>query len=1655
MTTRNGTLLWLIALLSAAWLAACDDDVRSSTTTDVMPEISERLCGDTECGETEVCCNFECVALEANADHCGACGNTCGASESCTDGVCACGVDVCGESALCCDAGGTPMCTRPEVDENNCGACGYACSDGERCSSGLCLCESALGEQGQCQDGEACCSSSGCVDFRTDPLNCGGCGLACGAGELCADGVCACGDTTGAAGATACGDGSSCCGTTPSCVAADDPLCVCGDTSCLAGQGCCDDVCISIATSRENCGACGVTCADGETCKGGTCVCENGLADCDGDAANGCETELASDTDHCGACAASCTAGDVCDGFGNCALNCEVGLTSCGGDCINLQTDHDHCGACGLACASGEVCAGGTCAASCQAGLSLCGEDCINLATHRNHCGFCGHQCASGEVCTQGFCALSCQNGTTDCGGGCVDTDSDRFHCGGCGITCGDGEVCNAGRCSVSCSRAQANCGGQCVTLASDERHCGACDSACAIGEECRSGSCERICAGGLTLCTNECVDLAVDQDHCGACGRACGAGEVCLAGRCSVECAPGLTRCAGICVDTQADRANCGGCGDVCGPGFTCSAGGCVRNCAATETDCNGCVNTETSPLHCGACDAACGPGEACSAGSCDCASGRADCNTDALDGCEINTDANAFHCGACDNACHPTEICTGGACTCNGSLADCNVDPVDGCETNTDSSILHCGACGQACALNEACSGGACVCAAGYADCNSDPADGCETDLWSDSTSCGTCGQACQAGEVCRAGGCVDRLVSTLSVGGTHSCLINSTTGDAECWGDNGEGQLGDGTLTPALDPVPVFGPVRATAVAVNHGESHSCAIDAVGAVICWGKASQGQLGNRAACGDGICFFEERIEGICNADCGQVPTATEEISNVPVRVSNLKGRAIQLALGANHTCALMESKTVMCWGFNNYGQLGTAAQTKFSVPPTEVSGLADVVQISAGRDHTCALTGDGSVVCFGRNDQGQIGTGKPSPWESPTAHKVEASVVAAGGNHTCFIGKSGDVFCFGNNRSGQLGHDQGDVYDPLAAIPLSLPNAVQVVTGEEHTCILSSRGEAWCVGLNTEGQCGLPASQRVLIPHRLDGIRVQELSAGVNTTCYRQFDDRVACVGSNSVGQLGVPALTSRPYPTQMLGVSDVIEVEAGALFTCVLHADRTVSCLGGVSQSTKTPSVFPNGLVAQKIVGLNNVVEMSAGYGHLCALIDNGTVKCLGYGNDGQLGDGNRRSSSIPVTVTGQKAPLDKVTAIASGHNHTCAVLLDRTMVCWGRNQEGQLGLMRETYFLGSPVAVPCESGNGFVRPREVLSITAGGNHTCYIEDNFGRTEAYCFGDGRQGQLGSEGSFGRVTENFSEVGFRVEGLADGEYFQTLSAGGAHTCGSTLNMFGQTKHYCWGSDEFGQLTAFGKTTATPTPVDLLGPAIELDAGQGNFIGVLNNRGSMGAWGEGTSGQLGRGTYTRINPPPPVFLQNNNIVDISVGRDHACFVTTLGEVYCQGSNRSAQVGDGAIPFSGQAVETITVVPPSTCVDPPLLDTCEDGRWVCSGDRVELFSRCVSNTCDALPFALDDDVQRIVEGRQACTVREDCLVVDPSVDCWQSCEMAIHKDFESAFDSDLLELDRAYCGDLDLGGRCGSESFCPFLEADCIDGMCVGMDIQF
>lgn len=348
-----------------------------------------------------------------------------------------------------------------------------------------------------------------------------------------------------------------------------------------------------------------------------------------------------------------------------------------------------------------------------------------------------------------------------------------------------------------------------------------------------------------------------------------------------------------------------------------------------------------------------------------------------------------------------------------------------------------------------------------------------------------------------------------------------------------------------------------------------------------------------------------------------------------------------VQLSAGDEHTCALTAQGKAYCWGDDRLGQLGNgdAATGHQGVPfPVEMPAGVSFTRISAGQLYTCALTSDGLAYCWGLDNFDKLGNGatltdpqtRPHPVEMPDG--VRFSSISAGSYHTCALTPGGQAYCWGSDLQGELGDGGPMAFSQAVPTPVQMPagtSFTSVVVGGSHTCALAAGGHAYCWGSDGGG-----------------------------------------------MGQLGNGAFTTSDQPAPVS-----VQMPAGADFT-----------------------------------------TLAAGYSHTCASGADGRAWCWGNDRNRQLGNGAAQTADQPTPYPVQIPAGSAFTSVFAGPFYTCALASAGQAYCWGSDAEGGLGngpVLTDDQAVPSPVQVP--AGVGFTQ------IVPGARHNCAL----GAGPSYCWG------------------------------------------------------------------------------------------------------------------------------------------------------------------------------------------------------------------------------------------------------------------------------------------------------------------------------------
>ncbi|MDE0883312.1 MAG: DUF4215 domain-containing protein, partial [Myxococcota bacterium] len=388
---------------------------------------------------------------------------------------------------------------------------------------------------------------------------------------------------------------------------------------------------------------------------------------------------------------------------------------------------------------------------------------------------------------------------------------------------------------------------------------------------------------------------------------------------------------------------------------------------------------------------------------------------------------------------------------------------------------------------------------------------------------------------------------------------------------------------------------------------------------------------------CDDGNLVNDDNCSNECvSARCGDsIRQGAEECDDGDQNNTNSCSNtctlnAAKIAAGYYHTCFL-RGGNVYCSGYNPYGQLGDGSTTQ-RTSAVQVRNLSNVKAIAAGLYHTCAVKTDGTAWCWGYGGHGQLGNGSTSVRVTPVQVRGLTGItqIAAGHIHTCARKSNGTLFCWGYNYYGQngAGNYTNNNNSPVQVGGIS--NAKSVSAGIFHSCATLTTGAVKCWGYGTYHQTTNTSSR---------------------------------------------PSRTASPRTIS--GMTGIRVVEAYGYGSCALRNNGTVGCWGygchGQMGNARSSCYNYGNLTVQNLTG---AAEIGGGYYHMCGRQSDGAVKCWGYNSYGQLGDGSTTNRNTAVAVRGM------TDAVAISHSsqawHSCASRRDGSVACWGKGDQGQLGV-----------------------------------------------------------------------------------------------------------------------------------------------------------------------------------------------------------------------------------------------------------------------------------------------------------------------------------------------------------------------------------------
>ena len=751
----------------------------------------------------------------------------------------------------------------------------------------------------------------------------------------------------------------------------------------------------------------------------------------------------------------------------------------------------------------------------------------------------------------------------------------------------------------------------------------------------------------------------------------------------------------------------------------------------------------------------------------------------------------------------------------------------------------------------------------------------------------------------------------VRAVATGAYHACAL-LLDGSVKCWGNNRSGELGLGDTNNRTAGAHELGS-RARAVdlgrnqkalMISAGLGFTCALLGCGAVKCWGDNSYGSLG--------LGEIDNRGD-----DMGEMGDA------FPV-VNLGRGRTAKaIAAGHAHACAILDDDSLKCWGLNSRGQLGQgdvrsrgtlSTDMGDELLPIDLGSGRHARSVSVGPNDTCAILDDDSLKCWGFNGYGNLGLGDTdargdSPGEMgdqlpaiDLGQHGRVRAVVMGGGFNCAILDDSTLKCWGDNSLGTLGlgdrarhgDEPGEMGQALPAVKLGTRRKVRhALATYYNACAELDNGAIKCWGSSATGMLGIgPSNMRGddaanmgdhLPSFDLGASSVKSFASGFgyHFGCALLSNATIKCWGANSFGQLGIgrssntgdePGDMGDALENASLGTDRSVKTIApGNYHSCVLRDNGDVKCWGAnlyaslgqgdTMRRDGRPALMGNNLRKVNLGAGRSATALAVGADHSCAILDDGSVKCWGDNSKGELGlgDSNDRGDApgemgdaLPVVDLGVGA---RAKSLSLGYRHTCALLDDDTIKCWGWNLSGQLGIGVNDDRGGAAGQMGDSLPAIQLGPGKPVAVVAGYSNTCaHFEDG----TLKCWGSNAHGELG-QGD--RVWRGYQSSGMGSAllpiDLGIGRSAMKVAVGVERICA----LLDDRSVKCWGHNAYGSL-GYGDSADRGGSDDMgdLLPTIDfggepvLDLASGWYDNCVRLPAGLKCWGENKFGQLGQG---------------------------------------------------------------------------------------------------------------------------------------------------------------------------------------------------------
>ncbi|AFY02418.1 RTX family exoprotein [Bdellovibrio bacteriovorus] len=559
----------------------------------------------------------------------------------------------------------------------------------------------------------------------------------------------------------------------------------------------------------------------------------------------------------------------------------------------------------------------------------------------------------------------------------------------------------------------------------------------------------------------------------------------------------------------------------------------------------------------------------------------------------------------------------------------------------------------------------------------------------------------------------------------------------------------------------------------------------------------------------------------------------------------------ALSLAINFAHGCVVLSDNSLRCWGHNiATGKLGLGPSAPTYLDTAGQVAGTNWATVTTGRNHTCALTTDGYVYCWGQNTYYQVGNNSTTTAYSPVAIDTSTTYqsISAGENHTCGLTTDKKIKCWGRSDYSQTGYA---TTQQVPAVVDATTDYKFVTANASGTCGITEGKKLYCWGKGTSWALGDTTNVTKGIPTAIDATNDYKfVSMGSHHSCAIKDNGGLRCWGTNTNGQVGDGTTATKSAP---------VDINSSTSYIWVWTNDDTTA-------------VTPKGTT--------------------CAITDGNVLQCWGVNDKGQLGDGTRTNSSAPITADAGQAYSKAITV----GEKTCGVTLQGAVKCWGQLKNDVRGFATAGFGYGNYYAGYTKISNdlgsyNFSSLGFSYLNTEGYAQTCGISTG----KLYCwgsaggsFGDGTYVTRRSGPVMMDPTSNYSALPYQHDQM--------------NNC--AITTLGTLK--CWGTNTNGAIgtaAAVGGSASTPQVADKFNSYTSAVM-RGSATCAITTNGVLRCTGSNTTGKLGDGTTTNISEfktiDAGVYYRH-----VALGFNYGCGITSDYHLKCWGTNAVGQLGTG------------------------------------------------------------------------------------------------------------------------------------------------------